>query len=79
MFVYFLFDLHYVLADKAKQYKENCEIHIFDITKGGHMEADFGKNSIMFLKDYQRVEDGNYYCEVEYYPGTERQKRGINK
>ncbi|OMC83098.1 hypothetical protein BK130_10230 [Viridibacillus sp. FSL H8-0123] len=72
--VYFLFDLPYVLAEKAKQYKGDCKIVIFDITRGGHTEANFGKNSIMFLKDYQGVAEGNYYCEVEYYPGTEQGK-----
>ncbi|GAA1385449.1 hypothetical protein GCM10009597_46770 [Peribacillus frigoritolerans] len=28
----------------------------------------------MFPKNYQRVEEGNYYCEVEYYPQTEQGK-----
>lgn len=37
-------------------------------------EANFVKNSIMFHKNYQGVEEGNYYCEVEYYPRTEQGK-----
>ncbi|MGE7921315.1 hypothetical protein ACQKM9_20605 [Viridibacillus sp. NPDC093762] len=73
-FWHFSSDLSYVLANKAKQFKGDREIVIFDIIRGGHTEANFGKNSIMFLKDYQRVEEGNYYCEVEYYPGTKHGK-----
>src|SRR3954453_22708222 len=74
LFINSLLDLPNVLADKTKQYKGNCEIVIFDITGGGHTEADFGKHSIMFPKNYQGVEEGNYYCEVEYYPRTEQGK-----
>ncbi|AZV62623.1 hypothetical protein [Peribacillus frigoritolerans] len=74
LLVYSLLDLPNVLADKTKQYKGDCEIVIFDITRGGHTEANFGKYSIMFPKNYQGVEEGNYYCEVEYYPQTEQGK-----
>ncbi|AMX00147.1 hypothetical protein [Rummeliibacillus stabekisii] len=28
----------------------------------------------MFLKDCQGVLEGNYYCEVKYYPETEPEK-----
>ncbi len=42
-------------------YQDNvsdCEVVIFDITRGGHTEANFGKHSIMFPKNYQGVEEG---------------------
>ncbi|WP_229754411.1 hypothetical protein [Fictibacillus barbaricus] len=74
LFVYSLLDLPNVLANKTKQYKGDCEIIIFDITRGGHTEVNFGKNSVMFPQDYQGIEEGNYYCEVEYYPRTEQGK-----
>ncbi|MFD4820697.1 hypothetical protein [Peribacillus butanolivorans] len=74
LFVYSLLDLPNVLADKTKQYKGDCEIVLFDITRGGHTEANLGKHSIMFPKNYQGVEEGKYYCEVEYYPQTEQGK-----
>ncbi|KRF53959.1 hypothetical protein ASG97_25120 [Bacillus sp. Soil745] len=74
LFVYSLLDLPNVLADKTKQYKGNCEIVIFDITRGGHTEANFGKHSITFPKNYQGVGEGNYYCEVDFYPRTDQGK-----
>lgn len=74
LFIYSLLDLPNVLADKTKKYQGNCEIVIFDITTGGHTEANFEKHSITFPKNYQGVEEGNYYCEVEYYPRTEQGK-----
>jgi len=72
LFIYSLLDLPNVLADKTNKYQGNCEIVIFDITRGGHTEANFGKHSVTFPKNYQGVEEGNYYCEVEYYPRTEQ-------
>ncbi|MGZ9816974.1 hypothetical protein ACXM0N_13820 [Peribacillus simplex] len=74
LFIYSLLDLPNVLADKTKQYKGDCEIVIFDITRGGHTEANFGKHSIIFPKNYQGVGEGNYYCEVDFYPRTDQGK-----
>jgi len=74
LFIYSLLDLPNVLANKTKQYNGNCEIVIFDITRGGHTEVNFGSQSVTFPKNYQGVEDGSYYCEVEYYPRTEQGK-----
>ena len=74
MFIYSLVDLPNVLAGKTKIYKGKCEIVIFDITRGGFTEANFGKQSITFPKNYQGIVEGNYYCEVEYYPHTKQGK-----
>jgi hypothetical protein len=69
-----LLDLPNVLTDKTKKYIGKCEIVTFDTTRGGYSEANFGKHSISFPKGYQGIEEGDYYCEVEYYPRTEQGK-----
>ena len=72
LFIYYLLDLPNVLSHRTNEYKGNCDIVIFDNIKGGgHGEANFGKHSITFPKNYQGIEEGNYYCEVEYYPRSE--------
>ena len=74
LFIYSLLDLPNILADKTKQYKGNCEIAVFDLTKGGHTEVNFREHSIMFSEINQSIKEGNYYCEVKYYPRTEQGK-----
>jgi hypothetical protein len=74
LFIYSLLDLPNVLADKTKQYNGSCEIVKFDITRGGHTEVNFGELSVTFPKNYQNIEEGIYYCVVEYYPRTEQGK-----
>ncbi|WP_367752422.1 hypothetical protein [Ammoniphilus sp. 3BR4] len=74
LFVHFLTDLPNVLADKTERYEGNCEIVIFS-GRGGRLEANFEDRSIIFpTQDYRKAEEGNYYCEVEYYPRTEQGK-----
>ena len=48
--VCFLFDVHYVLPKKAKQYKDDCEIFIFDITRGGYTRKSSIRKSIKIKK-----------------------------
>lgn len=72
LFVYSLLDLPNVLTHQTIQYKGSCEIVIFSNVRGGHLEANFGKHSISFPKNYHGAEEGSYYCEVEYYPRTEQ-------
>ncbi|WP_170169138.1 hypothetical protein [Mesobacillus subterraneus] len=35
---------------------------------------DLGERIITFSENYQGIEEGSYFCEVEYYPGTEMGK-----
>lgn len=74
LFIYSLLDLPNVLANKTEQYKGNCEIWIFESSKGGHTSVDIGERSIMFPENFQGIEEGSYYCEVEYYPRIEMGK-----
>jgi hypothetical protein len=74
LFIYSLLDLPNVLANKTERIEGNCDIWIFESTKGGHTSVDLGERSITFPENYQGIEEGSYYCEVEYYPRTETGK-----
>lgn len=70
---FYLLELPNVLNDRTELYEGRCEIYISS-GRSGHMEANFGEHSISFPQNYIDVEEGNYYCEVEYYPVTETGK-----
>lgn len=69
--VYFVQDLPYVFLHHPIKYEGKCET---DITLGSHgdLEIKFGKHSISFVThDYYKVQNGTYYCKLDYLPHTE--------
>lgn len=70
LFVYLLLDLPNVLENKTEQYKGDCEVFLFDGGKTNYTSVDFDNLMVTFPPNYQGVEEGTYYCEVNYYPRT---------
>lgn len=66
--VFHLLDLPNVLLKNTEHYKGHCEIDIFDDEKM-NSSVEIGSRSIMY--DVNGYKEGNYYCEIEYYPVTE--------
>ncbi|MBV7508947.1 hypothetical protein KW850_27470 [Bacillus sp. sid0103] len=70
-FVLYVQDLPDVLSHHPTKYEGKCEVEIIS-GKGAHLEANFGEHYIRFDNfDYSHVQQGNYYCKVEYYPHSE--------
>jgi len=57
-----------VILDKTEIYEGECEIFIFDSSRGGSLEIYFEEKVFSFSSQGHSVEqEGKYYCEVEYY------------
>ena len=66
-------DLKAVITNTPVQYAGDCEILLEDLGEGEEpwLEASFSANWAFFnYSDYPSIKTGDYFCEVEYYPGS---------
>lgn len=70
-FVSYAIDLPAVLAKNPTHYEGDCKIIKEEIEDEVFaIEAEFDDSWAEFEQNqYPRIKEGNYYCEVDYYPG----------
>jgi hypothetical protein len=73
LFLYSVRFLPAVIFNQTEAYKGDCEIYIYDNVKGeGGLQVHFDEKNISFSRQgYSKEQEGNYYCEVEYYRNSE--------
>jgi hypothetical protein len=73
LFLYTVRFLPAVIFNQTEAYKGDCEIYIYDNVKGeGGLQVHFDEMNISFSRQgYSEEQEGNYYCEVEYYRNSE--------
>ncbi|MGF6949045.1 hypothetical protein QF028_001550 [Neobacillus sp. B4I6] len=73
MFLYSIRFLPTVILNQIEEYKGVCEVFIYDnVRGGGGLQVYFGGKNISFSRQgYNVDQEGNYYCEVEYYRNSE--------
>ncbi|KKI92774.1 hypothetical protein WQ54_07810 [Bacillus sp. SA1-12] len=74
-FILFLYTVRFlpaVILNQTDEYKGDCEIYIYDNARGGGLQVYFDEKNISFYRQGYSVEqEGNYYCQVEYYHNSE--------
>jgi hypothetical protein len=71
IFVPSLMDLPNVLANKTEEHQGDCEVSLFDGRRTSYTLVHFENHKVTFPLNYQGAKDGNFYCELAYYPNTE--------
>lgn len=71
LFVIHLLDLPDVLANRTEQYEGDCSVSSLESRGSSYTMVHFGDYKITYPLNYNGAQDGNYYCEVTYYPHTE--------